>query len=101
MIKSLNRCTSPLANARQNRFGTISKLTDDRGVMRFRQFRLNPKVLVKYLWDDAPEVLQELCLTYPGTPEFIVAVPNAMRFTDLPEDAFEILQLEDGFISFV
>ena len=76
------------------------KLSDSKGLMKLSQFRLRPRACVSWRWEDTPQAIAELCLSFPGVPEFVTVVPACMRFTHLPTTAKEIFELKDGYIAF-
>lgn len=85
--------------------GYMMPLLDERNrLVKLKEFGLSSKYLVKYPWREAPAELQECCMHYHDhfhrAPDFVVVVPNAMRFSDLP-DAYEIHRLHDGYLCFL
>jgi hypothetical protein len=95
----------PLIRLGSHPDGYMMPMLDERDrLVKFKEFGLSTKYLVKYPWSEAPAELQECCMHYHDhfnrAPDFVVVVPNAMRFSDLPE-AYEIHQLHDGYMCFL
>lgn len=98
----MSTATASIPFRKPSHSGYMCHLNDERGrPVKLKAFGLHAQVMIKYPWRHAPDCLKELCLHYPGEPDYVVVVPNAMRFDDLPEDAFEIHQLADGYICFL
>ncbi len=76
--------------------------SDNKGVMRFSQFRLRPNVCVSWCWDDSPTAIQNLGFAWKedGEPEFVTVVPNNMRFSHIPLGVKLIVELADGYVCF-
>ena len=74
------------------------KLSDDKGHMSLRQFKLPTNTFMSWHFKNAPFDLQMLDMG--GAPDFITVVPTCMRFSHMPAHPLAIHELKDGYIVF-